>query len=312
MKFRTRLTLDDISEQLVQRVNELYHDFANLQYTCSHPEIFRQEKKRWERNARLFLNSTAPITIVDVGTGTGFVPLTIARFLKKEDIFICTDISEGMLDVAKQHIHRQYPSREFRFIKIESKVPFRLPLETNLADVVTLNSVLHHIKDTNTFLREVGRVLKPNGLLLIGHEPNKYFYENKFLRCMRSILVHSNYLLQSIRVKDSSSRYEICRKINRILLKEKLICSPFSVRDIERIVDIKSEEGFKPDLLLPDYGLVHIETYNNLLGIPVNDGLLEKYDNWIGERFQKNGRLFFAILRKTKSSCHHKMKLYAE
>jgi len=297
----------DISEQLVQRVNELYHDSTNLEYTHSHPEIFRQEQKRWERNAELFLSFTSPVTIIDVGTGTGFVPLTIARFLKKEDLFICSDISEGMLDVAKQNIDKQDFHCEFRFVKIESRVPFRLPFETRLADVVTMNSVLHHVKDTDTFLHEADRVLKWNGLLFIGHEPNRYFYESRFLRCVRSMLIRANYLMQGIREKDSSSQYEMCQEVNRILLKEKLIRSPLSVRDVERIVDIKSEEGFKPDLLLPDCDLVHIETYNHLFGVPANGGLIEKCDNWSRKRFPKHGRLFFVILRKATSSNEKKM-----
>jgi ubiquinone/menaquinone biosynthesis C-methylase UbiE len=286
------------AEKLVQRVNELYHDFTNLQYTRSHPEIFMQERKRWEKNAELFLSFTNPITIIDVGTGTGFVPLVIAKFLKREDLFICSDISEGMLDVAKQNIDKQRVPCKFRFIKIESNVPFRLPFETSSADIVTMNSVLHHVNDTSTFLKEVDRVLKSNGLLFIGHEPNRYFYENRLLCGIRSILVRANYSAHNVREKDSSLHHRICREVNYVLSKEKLISSPLTVRDIERIVDVKSEEGFKPDLLLSNCKLVNVETYSHLFGVTLNGNFIEKCDDWLRRRFPNHGRLFFAVLKK--------------
>jgi len=53
-----RKSYRSLSEKLVQRVNELYHDFTSEQYNYSHPEIFDIEKERWERIFPVYLNSS--------------------------------------------------------------------------------------------------------------------------------------------------------------------------------------------------------------------------------------------------------------
>lgn len=310
------------SEELVQRLNELYHDLINEKYHFSHPEIFEQEKERWKRIAKQFLNFANPITIVDIGTGTGFVPLTITKFLKEGDIFICSDISGGILGVAKQNINRRGRRCQFKFVKIESHVPFQLPFETESMDIVTMNSVLHHIKDTNTFLSEVNRILKSNGLLFIAHEPNKYFYENKFL-CYNYLFVDPKFTILRIfkklhiekiivkvycfirpEIKENVSGHKkITNKINEVLLKENLIKKPLLPEEIGGITDVKVE-GFKPDLLMPYYKLLHFETYNHLGSVIVenyDNFIIRKYDNLLRRKYPKEGATFFIVLKKVQN-----------
>jgi methylase of polypeptide subunit release factors len=78
---------------LVNRVNEIYHDIEREAYLQKHPEIFVDEAKRWRRIAKRYLVKDCSITVLDIGTGIGFIPLTIAPFLKMEDTIICSDIS---------------------------------------------------------------------------------------------------------------------------------------------------------------------------------------------------------------------------
>ncbi|MHA1788791.1 MAG: methyltransferase domain-containing protein [Candidatus Helarchaeota archaeon] len=55
-------------------------------------------------------------------------------------------------------------------------------------EVITLNSVLHHIPDVDKFLSEVEELLVKDGLLIIAHEPNKLFYTNLILREIYRVL----------------------------------------------------------------------------------------------------------------------------
>jgi len=297
------------SERLVQRVNELYHDLTYEQYASVHPEIFEREKERWRRITRQFLNHAQPITVLDVGTGTGFVPNTIARLLGRDDIFICSDISKCMLSAAKKDlVGRKLPCK-FRFVKIRSHVPYQLPFETAAVDMVTMNSVLHHVQETDAFLREIDRVLKPNGLLLIGHEPNKHFYRNAFLRSTRAILRTGYYLIRQMENGDLPSVRQEFIRINCTLMDEKLVNKPLSSGDITRIVDIRSEQGFAPESLCrrthATYELLYVETYNHLFGIiaeQLSNRLTRKCDNLLRRRFPKHGRLFFVVLRKSANA----------
>lgn len=322
------------SEKLVQRVNELYSDFTSEEYHYSHPEIFEQTKERWKRIAKHFFNFDNPITIVDIGTGTGFIPLTIARFLKKEDIFICSDISGGMLDVTKRNINRENFHCQVKFVKIKNQVPLQLPFETRSINVIVMSAVLHHIKDTNTFLDEVDRILKTNGLLFVGHEPNRYFYEHKFLWYNYLIInhlinpqhtiyeifkkLHLDGIFEKTRLKKIIKKIyyfmytkkketvlkhkKITNKINEVLLKERLIEEPLLPEEIcWEITDIKLREGFKPDLLLPHYKLLHLETYNHIFWVSVRrhgDFIIRKYDNLLKRKYPKDGAAFFVVLKK--------------
>lgn len=314
------------SEKLVQRVNELYHDFTSNQYESSQPEIFEQEKERWEIIAKQFLNFTNPFTILDIGTGTGFVPQTIAKFLKEKDIFICADISQRMLDVAKNNINKQIFRSQFKFVKIENQIPIRFPFETESVDIITMNSLLHHIKDTNKFLHEVDRIIKPNGLLIVGHEPNRYFYEHKFLWLNYNFInyfLNPKFIVVKISIKLHLKKFfkkiyyfiykkkkksllehkKITNKINEALFREKLINKFLLPGEIFEIVDIKSFQGFKPDLLLPLYELLYFETYNHIFWVTMghhNNFIIRKYDTFLGRKYPKEGATFFIVLKKSK------------
>jgi ubiquinone/menaquinone biosynthesis C-methylase UbiE len=315
------------SEKLIQRINELCHDLTKDQYQESHPEIFEQEKERWERIAKQFFDSTNPKTIVDVGTGTGFVPITTAKFLGKEDTFICSDISGGILSVAMQNIAKQNFSCQFKFVKIESQVPFRLPLETESIDMLTVNSVLHHIKETSAFLNELDRVLKSDGLLFIAHEPNKCFFENWFLRynyvflnsmSLTNLKLTAHIMLKKMYLerlakrtyyfvypkrKEHAEEYEkLTNRLNKLLLEEGLIQKPLSPEEIVRAVEIRELEGFRPNSLFPGYKLLHFETYNHIASVTTrnySNTVVRKYNNLLSRKYPQSGALFFIVLKKS-------------
>lgn len=314
--------INNYSEKLVQRVNELHYNYLNEKY---HPsEIFTQEINRWKKITKLFLNTSNSKIVVDIGTGTGFIPLSIANSLNKESIFICSDISQRILDTAENNIKKENFQCKFKFIKIKSQVPFRLPFETNFANIITINSVLHHIKDTNIFLKEVNRVLKPNGILFIGHEPNKYFNKNSFLwynHFLFRILMDPKFTISEIgkkthlikifkliyhiiypkRGKEYANYSVACKKINEVLFNENLINASLTLEEINEIVDIKAEIGFKFDSLFSNFKLLYFETYNHLLWVNIkyyNNQFIKKYNKWLRKKFPKERATFFVVLRK--------------
>jgi ubiquinone/menaquinone biosynthesis C-methylase UbiE len=316
------------SEALVQRVNELYHDLTKDKYDYLHPEIFEKETQRWEISANRFLNTVRPLTLVDVGTGTGFVPLILARFLKRKDVFICSDISPGILNVARLRIEKQRLPCDFKFVRIEKNVPLRLPFESESADVVTINSVLHHVKNTEDFLGEVERILKPDGVLIIGHEPNRYFRECRTLWWNYLLILtflKPYYLLTEIGLDEQKStllrlaerfvcfmnperkvkvleREKITAAINNVLLEEQLIKNRLTYREVTRVIDVKDRKGFAPDSLLPSFRVLHLETYNHISWISVSysrNVIVKKYDRFLRRTYPMKGSTFFAVMGKT-------------
>jgi len=101
------------------------------------------------------INSSA--VVADVGTGTGFIAEGV---LATGARVIGIDSSEGMLaQVRSRFADKQFEAREG---DIES-----LPLGADEVDAVLANMVLHHAERPAEAIREMARVLKPGGMLVI-------------------------------------------------------------------------------------------------------------------------------------------------
>jgi ubiquinone/menaquinone biosynthesis C-methylase UbiE len=99
-------------------------------------------------------------TIVDIGCGTGKSAATIAPFVGK---VIGVDHSRAMLAKAK---HR---AKELGLKNCDFRLAdwHKLPVKTNSADAAWSTMALHHEEDPTILLKEMARVVKPGGSVLI-------------------------------------------------------------------------------------------------------------------------------------------------
>lgn len=143
-------------------------------------EYFQRVAKEWDVLRSNYYDETvivktlehAPVseaqTVVDVGTGTGFMAAGLAPFARK---VIGVDFSDAMLRVARENIaHVGLSNVEFRQGDLE-----QLPLEDATGDVVVANMALHHAPDPALALREMARVCTPGGYVVITDELNHPF-----------------------------------------------------------------------------------------------------------------------------------------
>ncbi len=98
-------------------------------------------------------------TIVDLGCGTGdLLPL-----LKiKSDQVIGVEKSFKMLEEARKHYELDRDGIDIRIGELE-----HLPLRDEEADIALTNLVLHHLSEPKKAIKEVHRILKPEGSLII-------------------------------------------------------------------------------------------------------------------------------------------------
>lgn len=314
------------SEELVQRVNELYHDLINDDYDDTHPEIIVQEEFRWKDNFANLLKSNQSKKILDFGTGTGFVPLTIGKFLNNEMNFTCADISQNMLDEAAKNITANHIEGKFEFCKIEPKIPFRLPFEENQFDIVMMNSVLHHIKDTSFFLSEISRICKPGGKIIIAHEPNKRYFQNDFLSAkyhlfhffirpdweiaaflkktgLLRVMQQLVYVIKPSVKNKIKKKEQITEHINQVVLAERLHTKPLTKEEITIITDISAFEGFDPFNLSGNLVPFKVETYNHLFRVSIlkaSSNGWRKYEQILKSKLPKDGATFFGIYENKK------------
>ena len=119
--------------------------------------------RRWRRAAIDALKPFAPQTILDIATGTGDFAILAARRLKPDSI-IGVDISEGMMDVGREKVKHEGLDNTISFKKDDCTA---LTFDDSSFDAVTVAYGARNFEDLEAGLREMCRVLKPNGHLML-------------------------------------------------------------------------------------------------------------------------------------------------
>lgn len=102
-------------------------------------------------------------TVLDLGSGPGLDALLAARSVGPQGRVIGVDMTPAMLERARRNAERGgYANVEFREGRLEA-----LPVEDASVDAVTSNCVINLVPDKAAVFREVARVLKPGGRLVI-------------------------------------------------------------------------------------------------------------------------------------------------
>lgn len=119
--------------------------------------------RRWRRTAVDALGKFKPQEILDIATGTGDFALLLAERIKPKQI-IGADISEGMMAVGREKVEKAGLQDIISFQK-EDCMKLSFPDET--FDAVTSAYGVRNFEDLDAGLREMQRVLRPGGHLLI-------------------------------------------------------------------------------------------------------------------------------------------------
>lgn len=76
--------------------------------------IPRLETESLVRRARDWLQKHQNATVIDIGTGSGIIGLSLCDMC---DTLICTDISREALDLAQKNIHTHFPDKKVYFFE---------------------------------------------------------------------------------------------------------------------------------------------------------------------------------------------------
>ncbi len=124
--------------------------------------------------------------VLEVGTGTGLVAREIADNVKNIE---ASDFSDEMIKQAKLIEHASN-------INFSCADIFDLPFEDNNFDAVIASNVLHIIPQPHKAMKEIKRVLKPNGLLIA---PTFLWKKlSLFGRLEKFVMLKKNFPIQSI------------------------------------------------------------------------------------------------------------------
>jgi ubiquinone/menaquinone biosynthesis C-methylase UbiE len=102
-------------------------------------------------------------TVLDVGTGTGFVAAGLAPRVAR---VVGIDHAEAMLEVA----HRNLDALGISNVEFSQGDLTHLPLGDDTVDAAVANMVLHHAEDPAAMLQEMARVTGPGGWVAVTDE----------------------------------------------------------------------------------------------------------------------------------------------
>lgn len=155
--------------------NRAAHDRLLGGYDDRHPEIFNVIEQ--DRLARSVTGAAAAIRtptppdsrlLLDVGAGTGNLT---AHLLGCRGRVVASDLSTGMLAA----LARRHAATDRFSIQPLNGTDLR-PLADASVDLVAAYSVLHHVPDYLALVREMARVVRVGGVILIEHEKSPAYW----------------------------------------------------------------------------------------------------------------------------------------
>ena len=101
--------------------------------------------------------------ILDAGTGPARIPILLCQRRPQWRV-IGIDLAQSMLDIGLKNIKDVGLQQQIELELVDAK---RLPYPDAHFDMVVSNSLIHHLPNPLPFLRELKRVLKPNGAIFL-------------------------------------------------------------------------------------------------------------------------------------------------
>lgn len=172
--------------------------------------------------------------ILDVGCGEGYFSLEMA---KKGANIVGIDISEKMIEKCKKK-KQQNPTLNINFVSCSAE---NTPYKNETFDIVVCLELLEHVLNPNLLMKEISRVLKPEGMLFLG-TPRKQTMIEKII----------GYLFYFIFDFEQVRKFINKNKLSDISIKS---CG-LRITDEELVKELKR-------LKLPDNFSEHLREYNN-------------------------------------------------
>jgi len=159
------------------QVEQMFDSIAEKYDTLNHTMSMGIDRS-WRKKGILSLKHLNPKSILDIATGTGDLAIQAYDLLQPDHI-IGIDISEKMMDVGRTKVKKAGLSDKINFEKQDC---MNLDFADNSFDAAIVAFGVRNFENLDKGLKEIHRVLKPGGQLMIlelstpAHFPMKQGY----------------------------------------------------------------------------------------------------------------------------------------
>ena len=145
-----------------QQVSTMFNNIARYYDFLNHFLSVGIDRS-WRKKAIATLKDLQPKKVLDIATGTGDLAIEAYNQLKPESI-IGIDISTKMLEIGQEKLKKQQLDAFISLMEGDSE---KLPFEDNSFDAITAGFGVRNFANVEAGLREMVRVLRPGGKMVI-------------------------------------------------------------------------------------------------------------------------------------------------
>ena len=163
MSNKTHFGFEEVDiNQKAKKLGDVFHSVAG-EYDLMNDVMSFGMHRLWKRMLLELSGLSENTVALDIASGTGDIPKLISQKFPSSHIHV-TDINESMLALGKERSINEnfYQNCSFTLASGEE-----LPFQDQMFDLVTIGFGLRNFTDKQAGLREMKRVLKPGGILLI-------------------------------------------------------------------------------------------------------------------------------------------------
>jgi ubiquinone/menaquinone biosynthesis C-methylase UbiE len=131
------------------------------------------------------------LNVLELGCGTGLFWLANRNNIVKSWSIILSDYSEGMLETTRNNLSRLNYTFKYEIVNAEN-----IRYSDNAFDIILANNMLYHIKNRDDAIKNIGRILKNDGVFIASTMGKNDIFE-----------LH-NHLYTFLESKDSTFRFK--------------------------------------------------------------------------------------------------------
>lgn len=143
--------------------------------------------KSWRKFAAKVSDIKPDTKVLDVCTGTGDLAISYSKFLNGNGLVVGSDYCHEMLRYGLPKIKKRHLENKIKLIEADT---LRLPFRDNAFEISTVAFGIRNVADLEAGIREMGRVVGPNGRVVILEfsQPTNFLFRQIYFLYFTKIL----------------------------------------------------------------------------------------------------------------------------